>query len=60
MRNFNNRLANYLDEAFLSRVAREVSMPQSRRAAAKKLNISVYALKRLEDYNNYISEVHNA
>ena len=39
-----------MDEGFLVKVAREVSKPQSRRAAARKLDLSVYALKRLEDY----------
>ena len=57
MEKFNVRLASYLDESFLQRVAYETNKPQSRRAVARKLNLSVYAVKRLFEYyqsNNII------
>ena len=50
MRNFNKRLAIYLETPFLEKVANEANKPQSLKAAAKKLKISVYALKRLNEY----------
>ena len=52
MEKFNVRLAPYLDESFLKKVAYEANKPQSMRAIARKLNLSVYAVKRLLDYYN--------
>ena len=52
MEKFNVRLASYLDESFLKRVAYEANKPQSLRAVARKLNLSVYAVKRLLAYYN--------
>jgi hypothetical protein len=52
MNNFNSRLANYLDdEALLDRIAREMEKPQSIRAIARKLGISIYAVIRLHNYH---------
>ena len=51
MEKFNVRLASYLDESFLRRVAYEANKPQSLRAIARKLDLSVYAVKRLLEYN---------
>ena len=51
MEKFNIRLASYLDESFLKRVAYEANKPQSLRAVARKLDLSVYAVKRLLAYN---------
>lgn len=59
MKNFNQRLAGYIDESFLLKVADEIQKPQSMRAAAGKLNISVYALKRLYEYYKSTNEVEN-
>ena len=50
MNKFNKRLAGYLNDDFLLKVADEMAKPQSYRAAANKLQISVYAMKRLNDY----------
>ena len=50
MEKFNTRLASYLDESFLKRVANEANKPQSLRAIARKLDLSVYAVKRLVEY----------
>lgn len=52
MRKFNIRLASYIDENNLKKVANEAAKPQSLRAVARKLNLSVYAVKRLIEYNN--------
>ena len=52
MQKFNTRLASYLDERYLRKVANEVNKPQSLRAVARKLQLSVYAVKRLSNYYN--------
>jgi len=52
MEKFNVRLASYFDESFLRRVAYEANKPQSLRAIARKLDLSVYAVKRLLEYYN--------
>jgi len=60
MNNFNSRLANYLDdEALLDRIAREMEKPQSIRAIARKLGISIYAVIRLHNYHKSKNEVSN-
>jgi len=59
MKNFNKRLAGYLNDEFLRRVANEMAKPQSHRAAAYKLKISVYAMKRLNEYYQSTKEVCN-
>ncbi len=52
MRKFNIRLARYIDNGTVEKVAIEVAKPQSMRAIAKKLEMSVYAVKRLLEYHN--------
>jgi hypothetical protein len=59
MRRFNQKLAGYLDETFLARVSNEMKKPQSMRAAAKKLDVSVYAMKRLNEYYNSLNHLTN-
>ncbi len=51
MQKFNVRLASYIDESYLKKVAHEADKPQSLRAIARKLNLSVYAVKRLIEYS---------
>jgi hypothetical protein len=50
MENFNVKLAQYLEDEILARIARESRKPMSLRAIARKFNLSVYAVKRLIDY----------
>jgi len=52
MRKFNIRLARFIDNGVVEKVAMEVAKPQSMRAIAKKLEMSVYAVKRLLEYHN--------
>ena len=50
MKTFNVKLAPFIEKEFLERVARERAKPQSLRAIARKLNLSMYAVKRLIEY----------
>jgi hypothetical protein len=52
MRKFNIRLARFIDSGVVEKVAMEVAKPQSMRAIARKLEMSVYAVKRLLEYHN--------
>lgn len=52
MRKFNIRLARYIDNGTVEKVVMEVAKPQSMRAIARKLEMSVYAVKRLLEYQN--------
>jgi len=52
MRKFNIRLARFIDNGVVEKVAMEVAKPQSMRAIARKLEMSVYAVKRLLEYHN--------
>jgi hypothetical protein len=47
MRKFNVRLAGYIDSGAVGQVVGEMRKPQSMRAISKKLNLSVYAIKKL-------------
>ena len=51
MHKFNIRLARYLDNDFLRRVAAESEKPQSMRAVARKMDLSKYAVKKLLEYH---------
>lgn len=50
MKTFNVKLAPFIEKEFLERIARERAKPQSLRAIARKLNLSMYAVKRLIEY----------
>ena len=50
MKTFNVKLAPFIEKEFLERVARERAKPQSLRAISRKLNLSMYAVKRLIEY----------
>lgn len=54
MRQFNVRLAPFIEREFLDKVRVEASKPQSLRAIARKLSLTVYAVKRLIDYSKSI------
>lgn len=56
MQKFNVRLAPYMDETFLKKVADEAAKPQSLRAIARKLDLTVYAVKRLIEYANVVAK----
>ena len=56
MEKFNVRLASYIDESYLKKVEREFAKPQSLRAIARKLDLSVYAVKRLIEYNKSLNK----
>lgn len=55
MRQFNIRLAPYIERDFLERIRAEASKPQSLRAIARKLKLTVYAVKRLIEYQNNLN-----
>jgi len=50
MKQFNVRLAPYIEGEFIEKVRIEAAKPQSLRAIARKLKLSVYAVKRLIEY----------
>jgi len=52
MKQFNVRLASYIEGEFIEKVRVEASKPQSLRAIARKLKLSVYAVKRLIEYQS--------
>ena len=54
MENFNVKLAKYLDDEILAKIIKETRKPVSLRAIARKFNLSVYAVKRLINYNQTI------
>jgi len=56
MRQFNIRLAPYIEGEFLDKVRVEASKPQSLRAIARKLSLTVYAVKRLIEYQNQFNQ----
>ena len=55
MKTFNVKLAPFIEKEFLERIARESAKPQSLRAIARKLNLSMYAVKRLIEYQRIIT-----
>ena len=55
MHKFNVRLAPYLEDDFLKRMAAESKKPQTMRAVARKLDLSFYAVKKLLKY--YFTQV---
>ncbi len=52
MKQFNIRLAPYIEGEFIEKVRIEASKPQSLRSIARKLSLSVYAVKRLIEYQS--------
>ena len=56
MKQFNVRLAPYIEREYLEKIRIEASKPQSLRAIARKLNLSVYAVKRLIEYQSNLNK----
>jgi len=50
MKTFNVKLAPFIEKDFLEKIERERAKPQSLRAISRKLNLSMYAVKRLIEY----------
>lgn len=51
MAKFNIKLAQYLEDDMVTKIAKESRKPVSLRSIARKFHLSVYAVKRLIDYS---------
>ena len=51
MTKFNIKLAPYLEDDMVAKIAKESRKPVSLRSIARKFHLSVYAVKRLIDYS---------